>query len=90
VGLLGVYLEVLRPDILWVKALVYFPFLTPTLILGRLAVGNIGGWEIAVTILLMLAAIYICTLGAVRIYRYGVLNYGQRPGLRQLLKLARK
>jgi ABC-2 type transport system permease protein len=85
-----IYLEVFLPNALWVKVLSYIPFLTPMMILGRLAVGNLAAWEIPVTVVLMLASIYVCTLGAVRIYRHGVLSYGQRPGLGGLLRLARK
>jgi ABC-2 type transport system permease protein len=90
VSFLGLYLEFLNPDVLWLKMVSYIPLLTPTLMLGRLASGNVAGWEIPVTIVLMLVSIYFCTQGAVRIYRHGMLNYGQRPGLAGLLKLARK
>jgi ABC-type Na+ efflux pump permease subunit len=38
---------------------------------------------------LMLVAILACTWFAARLYRFGVLMYGQRPGLGQLLKLVR-
>jgi ABC-2 type transport system permease protein len=38
---------------------------------------------------LMLAAILACVWFAARLYRYGVLMYGQRPGLGQLVKLVR-
>jgi hypothetical protein len=37
----------------------------------------------------MLVAISACTWFAARLYRYGVLMYGQRPGLEHLLKLVR-
>jgi hypothetical protein len=39
------------------------------------------------TVTLMLVAISACTWFAARLYRYGVLMYGQRPSLRQLVKL---
>jgi len=41
------------------------------------------------TVALMLVAISACTWFAARLYRYGVLMYGQRPGLGHLLKLVR-
>jgi ABC-2 type transport system permease protein len=46
-------------------------------------------WEIALSIVLMIIAIFICTVISARIYRFGVLMYGQRSGMRQLMKLAR-
>ncbi len=37
----------------------------------------------------MIIAIFICALISARIYRYGILLYGQRPNLGQLVKLVR-
>ncbi len=55
----------------------------------RIAMGSVTWWGVALSIVLMIGAIIICTIAAARIYRYGVLMYGQKPGLRQLIKLAR-
>src|SRR6266704_1759935 len=43
--------------------------------------------EIVLTIVLMLVAISACVWFSARVYRPGVLMYGQRPGLRQLVKM---
>jgi ABC-2 type transport system permease protein len=88
-GWLLVYLVVYSPDAIWTKVLSYIPFWTPMLMLVRLARGTVAWWEIVLTIALMLVAILACTWFAARLYRYGVLMYGQRPGLGQLLKLVR-
>lgn len=77
------------PNAPWMKVLSYIPFWTPMLMLVRLALGTVAWWEIVVTIALMLVAILASTLFAARLYRYGVLMYGQRPGLGQLVKLVR-
>lgn len=77
------------PDATWTKALSYFPFWTPMLMLVRLARGTVAWWEIVITVGLMLVAILACTWFSARLYRLGVLLYGQRPGLGQMLKLAR-
>jgi len=42
---------------------------------------------IVLTIALMLVAISACAWFSARLYRYGVLMYGQRPGLGQLVKM---
>ncbi len=89
VGYLLFYLGASSPDAPWTKVLSYIPFWTPTLMLLRIALGTATWWEIVVTIALMLVAILVCTWFAARLYRYGVLMYGQRPGLGQMLKLAR-
>jgi ABC-2 type transport system permease protein len=88
-GYLLFYLGLASPNAAWTKVLSYIPFFTPELMLVRLALGTVAWWEIVVTTALMLGAILACTWFAARLYRYGVLMYGQRPGLGQLLKLAR-
>jgi ABC-2 type transport system permease protein len=77
------------PNATWMKVLSYFPFWTPMLMLVRLALGTVAWWEIVMTVALMLVAISACAWFAARLYRYGVLMYGQRPGLKQLVKLVR-
>ncbi len=89
VGYLLFFLGATSPNAAWTKVLSYLPFWTPTLMLVRIALGTVAWWEIVVTIALMLVAILACTWFAARLYRYGVLMYGQRPGLRQMVKLVR-
>ena len=83
------FFTVSSPDATVTKVLSYFPFWTPMWMLMRLALGTVAWWEIVVTVALMLVTILACTWFAARLYRYGVLMYGQRPGLGQLLKLVR-
>lgn len=89
VGWLLVYLGVSTPDATWTKVLSYVPFWTPMLMLVRIALGTAAWWEVVVTITLMLVAILASTWFAARVYRLGVLMYGQRPGLGRLLKMLR-
>jgi ABC-2 type transport system permease protein len=77
------------PNATWMKVLSYLPFWTPMLMLVRLALGTVAWWEIVMTVALMLVAISACAWFAARLYRYGVLMYGQRPGLGHLVKLVR-
>lgn len=88
-GYLLFYVGVSSPDATLTKMLSYFPFWTPTMMLARLARGTVAGWEIGVTIGLMLLAILVSTWFAARLYRLGVLMYGQRPGVEQLFQLVR-
>ena len=89
IGYLLFYLGAASPNAAWTKVLSYIPFWTPTLMLLRIALGTAAWWEVVVTIALMLVAILACTWFAARLYRYGVLMYGQRPGLGHLVKLVR-
>ncbi len=89
IGWFLVYLAVFSPNAAWTKVLSYIPFWTPMLMLVRLALGTVARWEVVVTIALLLVAILACTWFATRLYRHGVLMYGQRPSLRQMVKLVR-
>jgi ABC-2 type transport system permease protein len=89
IGWIPVIFGFSSPNATWMKVLSYLPFWTPMLMLVRLALGTVAWWEIVVTIVLMLVAILACTWFAARLYRLGVLMYGQRPSLGQLMKLVR-
>jgi ABC-2 type transport system permease protein len=89
VGYIASFFGIYSPDAAWMRAISYVPFWTPTTMLVRIAAGGVAPWEIAFTVVLMIVTIIVCTLIAGRIYRVGVLMYGQRPGLGQLMKLIR-
>jgi ABC-2 type transport system permease protein len=56
--------------------------------LVRLAAGTVYWWDIALSMVLMLVTICACAWFAARLYRYGVLMYGQKPSLGRVIKLA--
>jgi len=89
VGYFASFFGIYTPDATWVKVISYIPFWTPTTMLMRIGVGSATWWEIAITIVIMIVSIFVCAVIAARIYRYGVLMYGQKPSMRQLVKLAR-
>jgi ABC-2 type transport system permease protein len=89
VGFYIVYIGVAFPDKTSVKVLSYIPIFTPTLMLDRLALGTVAWWEVILSIGLMVVTVFVCIFIAGRLYRYGVLMYGQRPSLRQLVKMVR-
>jgi ABC-2 type transport system permease protein len=88
-GYLLFFFTVFTPDATLIKVLSYIPFWTPMLMLARIARGAVAWWEIVITIALMFVAILACVQFAARLYRMGVLMYGQRPNPGQLLKLLR-
>jgi ABC-2 type transport system permease protein len=73
----------------WVKVMSFVPFFSPYLMLARVSVGHVAPWEFALAIVLLLGAIAVALVVAARIYSAGVLLYGQRVGLRQILKATR-
>jgi ABC-2 type transport system permease protein len=89
IGYIVSFFGIYSPDAAWMRVMSYVPFWTPTMMLVRIAAGGVAWWEIAMTIGLMMVAIVFCTFISGRIYRFGVLFYGQRPGPGQLVKLVR-
>jgi ABC-2 type transport system permease protein len=57
--------------------------------LARVSVGHVAPWEFVLAVVLLLGAIAVALVVAARIYSAGVLLYGQRVGLRQILKATR-
>ena len=88
-GYLLFFFAVFSPDAPLTKVLSYVPFWTPWVMMARIARGTVAWWEIVVTIALMLVAILACVRFAARLYRFGVLMYGQRPSLDHLWQLVR-
>jgi ABC-2 type transport system permease protein len=67
----------------------FLPPMAPMVVPGRAAQGALPAWELALSLLLMLAAIALVVLLAGRIYERSVLRFGTPLKLRQALKLIR-
>ena len=76
-------------DDTWVKVASFVPFFSPYLMLARVAMGHVALWEFGLAVVFLLVGIAVALVAAARIYSAGVLLYGQRVGLRQVLKAAR-
>jgi len=73
----------------WVILLSLLPFLAPFMMLSRIADGAVQPVEVVLSIVLLVAALGAALWVASRIYRAGVLLYGQRPGVRAVWHLMR-
>ena len=73
-----------QPDSLLVQVLSIFPFTAPIPLLLRNAVGNLQPWEVLVAVTgIVLAAIIVLNL-AVRVFRYGALEYSRKLSLKEV------
>lgn len=82
--LYAVTLFVSSPDAPFVRFLTLFPLTAPIPLLLRNAVGNLHGWEVAVAIpILIVSAIVVLAL-AVRVFRYGALEYSRKISFREM------
>ena len=77
------------PDTGWVKIASLVPFFSPFLMPARMLLSTVAGWEVVLAIVLLLAMLVIALWLASRIYSAGVLLYGQRVGIRSVLRATR-
>lgn len=56
----------------------------------RIAMTQVPGWQIAVSIVIMLATIWLTGWVSSRIYRIGVLMYGKPPKLNEVIRILRQ
>lgn len=74
------------PDSMLLKIGSYIPFVSPVSMIVRIGVGTTPVWEIALSLLILAAAIFLFGWLSAKIYRTGVLLYGKRPTLKELRK----
>lgn len=72
-----------------IVVLTQIPFLAPYFVPSRLAFGTISPIEVGSASLLLALSIPIAIWFAARLYSAGILMYGQRPGLRTLVRALR-
>jgi ABC-2 type transport system permease protein len=89
--LVGIYAAIGLLDIKagWIVVLSQIPLFSPFMMLGRLATNEAAPWEFFVSVGLLVVFIAGALWLAARIYAAGVLLYGQRPGLRAIVRLVR-
>ena len=64
-----------------------FPFTAPLVMFSRIAMGGeTPGWQIGLSIALMIGTIYGMIWLCGRIYRVGILMYGKKPNLPEIMK----
>ena len=62
------------------------PFFTPLIMFLRISLKMPPAWQIALSLFIMLFSIYVLTWISARIYRVGILMYGKRPTLPEILR----
>lgn len=67
-----------------VTAASFIPFFTPMVMFLRIGMANPAGWEIALSLVLLIATSLGVGWLAARVYRVGVLMYGKRPSVREI------
>ncbi len=75
---------------IWTTFASFVPPFSPFVMLARVMTGSVAPWELALSVALLLGAIAVVAVVAVRLYAAGVLLYGQRPGVRAFIAAARR
>jgi ABC-2 type transport system permease protein len=74
------------PNSLSSTLLSFVPFFSPILMFMRISFQTPPAWQIALSIVLMLATIFALVWLAAKVYRVGVLMYGKRPSLPEVAR----
>lgn len=77
------------PDSTLLKVSSYIPFFSPVTLILRIGLGDTPAWEIAISLIVLVASIFLFGWLAAKIYRTGVLLYGKRPTIKELRKAMR-
>jgi len=76
----------LNPTSRLAQVMSMLPFSAPIIMPLRLALGSVPWWELTVALVGVLIACFAATWFAARIYRVGLLMYGKRPTLGEMMK----
>lgn len=74
------------PNSLLSVILSLIPFFAPMVMLARIILLEPPVWQIVLSIALLLASIYASIAFSARVFRVGILMYGKRPSIRELIR----
>ena len=73
-----------NPDFIVTKIFSYIPLTIPTVMVLRLNVQNVPAFEIILTILILLLSIVIVTKISAKVFRIGILSYGNKLSFKEI------
>lgn len=82
VGYFGSIFTIGMPESLAARVLSIVPFTSPFVMVPRLVSGEPAAWEVILSLALLAVTLVFAILFAARVYRIGVLLYGQKPSWR--------
>lgn len=74
----------------YLKVISLIPLLTPTMMAFRIPIQSPDLWELIAGAAILIVSTYFCMIAAGRVFRIGILVYGKRPSLKELLRWAIK
>jgi ABC-2 type transport system permease protein len=88
VGIAGTLFS--RADSTVAQAFGVFPFTSPVVLPLRLLLADVALWEVPVSLLLLLATIWLLRRAAGKIFAVGMLMYGKEPSAREMWRWVRE
>lgn len=88
-GFFAAYISFLNPNGSVAVVTSLIPFTSPMVMFARIVLGNPPMMEVIASVVLLVAALLIVAWVSAKIYHIGILMYGKRPSLRQVLRLIR-
>ncbi|QMV43020.1 ABC transporter permease [Cohnella cholangitidis] len=89
ITLVGFYIAMFgltHPDHVLIQVCQYIPFFSPFLMFLRIGLSEPAWWEIALSVGILIASILAIGWLSAKIYRVGVLMYGKRPSVKEIIK----
>lgn len=74
------------PDSILSTVLSLIPFFSPMLMIVRVAATVVPVWQIVLSVVLMISTFLLSLWVAAKIYRVGILMYGKKPNVKDLVK----
>lgn len=86
VGFFAAIFTLSAPDSTLAQVASIVPLTSPLAMIPRILLGDPAVWEIVLSIALLAVSVVLAVIVAARIYRMGVLMYGQKPSLRVIFR----
>ncbi len=78
------------PNGVVVTFLTLFPLTAPISVILRMGFGSIPTWQLLLSIALLVLTSLLVAWASARIFRWALLLYGKRPGVRELIRVIRR
>lgn len=79
-----------NPDGTFATVLSMIPFFSPILMFMRISILMPPAWQVALSVAILLLSIYLAGIFAAKLFRVGLLMYGKRPDVREIIKWMRR
>jgi ABC-2 type transport system permease protein len=78
-----------NPDHIAAVIMSMIPPFAPMIMFTRLSVGTVPWWQVVLSLALLIGSTWLVFRGAAKVFRIGILMYGKRPTIPEILRWAR-